>query len=118
MAKTSLDKLAQLESQDFAEDSKEILKSWRDELNRIEVDKAFASLKNTKEIIKSCDSRVFAINGKLLSERHLSVEDREYLLGAKDALMTLIFWLNPKNFENRKKSIEADIDANIEEKGD
>ena len=111
--KTYTEKIDALEKEDFAEDAKFILKGWRDTLNQIEVDKAFANLKNTKEIIKAAKSRVEGVNKKLLSERKISLEDREYLLGIKDTLETLIYWFDPKDYDARQKSIEAEIDKNF-----
>lgn len=111
--KTHLEKIEALEKEDFAEDAKFILKGWRESLNQIEVDKAFANLKNTKEIIKAANSRIEGVEKKLLSERKLSLEDREYLLGIKDTLSTLVYWFDPKDYDARKKSIEAEIDKNF-----
>ena len=117
MQKSPQQKIKELQSQDYAEDAKAILNDWIDALNQIEVDKAFANLKNTREIIKAAQSRVASIDQKLLSERKLTTDDREYLLGAKDTLSTFIFWFDPKDYDNRRRSIEREIDANIE-KGD
>lgn len=113
MKKTAIEKLNVLESQDFAEDAKLILKDWRDSLNRIEVELAYSKLTITKEIIKAGKSRLASVDQKLLSERKLSLEDREYLLGVKDTLSTLIYWFDPKDYDQRKKSIEAEIDRNL-----
>jgi len=107
-------KLDILENQDYAPDAMDILKSWREALNQIEVDKAFSTLKNTKEIIRASNDRIAAIDKKLLEERHMTVEDREYVLGVKDALRTLNYWFDAGDYDNRAKSIEVEIDKNLE----
>jgi GH24 family phage-related lysozyme (muramidase) len=107
-------KLDILENQDYAPDARDILKSWREALNTIEVDKAYAKLKNTRDIINASNSRVAAIDKKLLEERKMTIEDREYVLGVKDALRTLVYWLDAGDYDNRAKSIEVEIDKNLE----
>ena len=114
MDKTTKEKLDMLENSGYADDSKEIITAWRKALNEIEIDKVYAGLKNTKDIIKAANDRIASIDKKLTEERKMSVEDREYLLGIKDSMKTLVFWLDPGDYDNRQRSIEAEIDLNVE----
>jgi len=107
------EKIEELKTHGFV-DYEEVVKEWQDILNGIEIDRTYSTLKNTKEIIKACQDRVMAIDKKLLEERRMNIEDREYLLGVKDTLRTLVYWFNPNNYEERERSIEAEIDAKLE----
>jgi hypothetical protein len=108
MRKEIAEKIKQLEGQNYA-DFNEVVKEWNDALDRIEIDKAFAKLKNTKDIISACNDRILVIDKKLSEERHMTVEDREYLLGVKDTLKTFVYWFDPKDYDERQRSIEDEI---------
>ena len=109
-------KLVKLEKEYSGEDNKSVIKEWRDSLNEIEFDRAYANLKNTKELIKSANDRIEMVNMELLERRNLKSEDREYLLGIKDSMKTLVFWLDPKDYDSREKAITAEIERS--EKGE
>ena len=109
-------KLVKLEKEYSDEDSVSIIHGWRDSLNQIEFDKAYANLKNTKELIEAARNRVLAVDAQLLERRKMSAEDREYLLGIKDSMKTLVFWLDPKDYDSREKAITAEIERS--EKGE
>lgn len=113
MDKNAFQKLDELEQDSYSQDARDILKSWREALNQIEIDKAFATLKNTKDIMAAAQDRVATVEKKLLEERKMSSEDREYLLGVKDSMKTLLYWFDAGGYESRQKAIEAAIDENI-----
>lgn len=114
--KTPEEKIKEVGKLGFS-DFDEVSKEWQKALGQIEVDKAYSELKNTKDIISAAKSRIDSINFKLTEERNMSTNDREYLLGVKDTLNTLIYWFNPQDYDSRRKAIEDDIDKNME-KGD
>jgi hypothetical protein len=37
------------------------------------------------------------------------MENREYLLGVKDTLRTLIYWFNPNDYDERERKVEEEI---------
>lgn len=116
MKKAIEKKLVKLEREYSDEDSVSILKGWRDSLNQIEFDKAYSNLKNTKEILKAAQDRISAVDRQLLERRKLSSDEREYLLGIKDSMKTLAYWLDPKDYDSREKAITAEIERS--EKGE
>ena len=109
MKKATEKKLARLEGEYPDEDSQSVIRGWRDSLNAIEFDKAYSNLKNTRELLAAVSSRVVSIDKSLLERRKLSVEDREYLLGVKDAMTTISYWLDPKDYGSREAAIESEM---------
>jgi hypothetical protein len=108
MRKELLEKVKEIGDRGYS-DFQEVSKEWQNALDQIEIDKSFANLKNTKDIINAAKTRIEAIDKKLIEERHLNQEDREYLLGVKDALRTIIYWFNPNDYDEREKKVEEEI---------
>jgi len=109
MRKDLQEKVKEMEGRGYI-DFSDVLKDWQASLDKIEIDKAYSKLQNTKDIIKAANDRINAIDKKLLEERHISQEDREYLLGVKDTLRTLIYWFDPKDYVDRQRSVESEIE--------
>ena len=112
MKKTVEEKIDELKGKGFS-DYDDVAKEWREALGRIEFDKAYANLKNTKDVIALANQRIRNVEERLKTERKISTEDREYLLGVRDTLSALADWLDPKDYDARRRSIEAEVDRNL-----